>query len=104
MAAVTATTYLEVYRTYPAVNLGLFNVIFEGGANPSPAVRLNHFVSSSDDTAKMLVYLGGTVAAPRVRSVHGLFKFAPSLAGPSQWDDQVFGLHDEYGGRHSRLR
>ena len=95
MAAVPAATYLDLYRTFPAVNLALFKAIFEGGAAPAPAVRLNQFLSSSDDTAKVLVYLGGTIAAPRVMFVHGVFKFAPSLTGPSQWDDQVFGLHDD---------
>jgi hypothetical protein len=100
MAAVHATTYRELYLTYPAVNLALFNAIFEGGTVPAPAVRLNQFLSSSDDTAKVLVYLGGTVPAPRVLSVHGLFKFAPSLAGASQWDDNVFGLHDDVSGGH----
>ena len=61
---------------------------------------MNQFLSSSDDTAKVLVYLGGDVAAPRVLSVHGLFKFAPSLAGASQWDDDVFGLHDDVSNGH----
>jgi hypothetical protein len=99
MAFVQATTYRELYSTYPAVDLALFNAIFEGTV-PAPAVRLNQFLSSSDDTAKVLVYLGGTVAAPRVLSIHGLFKFAPSLAGASQWDDDVFGLHDDVATNH----
>ena len=98
MAAVPVTTYLEAYRAYPAANLALFNTIFEGGAAPSPALRLNQFLSSSDDTAKVLVYLGGTPASPQVMFVHGVFKFAPSMAGPTQWDDQVFGLHDDITG------
>ena len=100
MAVVPASNYMEAYRAYPAVNLNLFNAIFEGGANPAPAVRLNQFLTLSDDTAKVLVYLGGTLAAPRVMYVHGVFKFAPSMAGPSQWDDQAFGLHDDIAGTH----
>jgi hypothetical protein len=95
MTAIPAASYLELYRTYPALNLPLFNAIFEGGAAPAPAIRQNQFLSSSDDTANVLVYLGGSIAAPRVMFAHGVFKFAPSLTGPSQWDDRVFGLHDD---------
>jgi hypothetical protein len=93
-------SFLELYQTYPDVNLALFNALFEGGAAPAPAVRLSQFLSSSDDTAKVLVYLGGAIADPRVMFVHGVFKFAPSLAGASQWDDQVFGLHDDVAGNY----
>jgi hypothetical protein len=50
----------------------------------APAARLSQFLFSSDDTAKVLVYLGGTPAAPRVMHVHCVFKYAPSMAGPSQ--------------------
>jgi hypothetical protein len=42
-----------------------------------------------------LVYVTGTVDAPLVGVLHGLFKFLPSMTGTTQWDGHVYAIHDD---------
>jgi hypothetical protein len=89
------STFVELYKSFGPVNLGPFFEMFDSATVPAPAARFLRFLTTSDDTAKVLVYVTGTVDAPRVGVVHGLFRFLPSMTGPTPWDGQVYALHDD---------
>jgi hypothetical protein len=88
------STFVELYKSFGPVNLGTFFEMFDSATVPAPAAHFLQFLSTSDNTAKVLVYVTGTVDAPRVGVLHGLFQFLPSMTGPTPWDGQVFALHD----------
>jgi hypothetical protein len=89
------STFLELYKSYGPVDLTQFFEMFDSATVPAPAARLLRFLSTSDDTAKVLVYVSGTADAPRVGVLHGLFRFLPSMTGQTPWDGQIYALHDD---------
>jgi hypothetical protein len=89
------SSFAELYKSFGPVNLTVFFEMFDNLTTPAPAARFTRYLSTSDDTAKVLVYEMGTVDSPRVGVMHGLFKFLPSMTGPSLWDGHIYAIEDD---------
>jgi hypothetical protein len=83
----TTPTMLNILSSL--VELYIFFKMFDNLATPTPAARFTRYLSTLDNTAKVLVYVTRTVDAPLVGVLHGMAMSTQSMttlstqAGPS---------------------
>jgi hypothetical protein len=56
------SSFVELYKSFNPVNLVTIFEMFNNNTTPAPAARFSRFLSTSNDTAKVLVYVTGTVS------------------------------------------